>query len=1400
MEDNISSELKLSDLRRQTFRRTIDQLQDRASSILLLTLQWKDIEDHFASAHNAIEQRAVEVDSIQESVQQTMEDVKERERELELVQEYVKERFREIEAKEKDFELNQRKEIEESKREIERIEKSGRELELKLREIRDAEKKLELFNDSIEKRAAEVREILSETEVKEKECERFFNELKLKKEQIEEHCKELALKEENFSRRILEFEAKEKKFEEKYEEFRVKDEKIDGKFNDLELKEKLIKARCEKVESEKKKFMERCKEFEEKKRQFEKQCRELEMKEKHFVHGHTIRVKIEPPNTSVVDNAVDYPNANLHFSVNMDGKALQIFLNEHRGEYDSMRNEVLVALGFSSDPAKLVLDAMQGFFPPHLKKGDMEFEEEVVRRSCILLLEQLMKISPEIRPHVKKEAMRLAFDWRTKIKGDAGHSLEVLGFLQLLASYGLVSAFDADDLLTQLEIVAKHRQSPELFRVLGFAEKISGFIQNLIRKKQHVEAIRFIYAFELVNEFPPVPLLNDYLKGSKSAAKKFRKGNKSLEGQTEATNKRIADLSCAVRCIEEFNIEFGPSLGNLKHLIDVMERQISNRKTKVAALACKKRRNRKKRLPPNYAALDAPVLAPKSASTTSVALTSFPSTTSNSVPFPKTRSQQLSGSKRSWTDMSPKDLPNSCSGADQANRFDPFHAKTQQSSLGDSPLESKEASSSLDPQHKPKAFSFNRSKEDLKLLLKKHEDNDLEHGEIAAALRLACDPGRLVLDVMNASHPFNLKRNEDIKLRVSKKLYLIAGAVKDDKLLVLLDADEWRKEAADLVQVLGLADKIPNFIQNLIKKEQPIEAVKYIYALDMVDKFPPVPILKDYLSNSSKKNVKQLSRKKRKSNGGQIQAIVKESGKKRPRIHVSSEDPPKASIRGTPVVHSMQPPQQHPPGFVATQGAPYMYPPPRHYSLAGYPPNNMQFDSYNSNFTMSDLQLGFKEVQSSPTLLCTPLMGTTVDQMLIEMQRAKEIGADVVEIRIDCLKNLNPRQDLEILIKQSPLPTLVTYRSLWLPISMKLGKERVSPVVIVNMKLDSYASHILQVAYDFNNSISRSKPDNFKVIVSSHNFHNTPSAEAIASLVARIQATGADIVKIATTALDITDCARIFQIMVHSQVPIIGIAMGERGLISRLLSPKFGGFLSYGALEAGAISAPGQPTAKDMLDLYNFRLMRPDTKVYGIIGKPVGHSKSPLLFNASFKSVGLNAVYMHFLVDDVEKFFNTYSSVDFTSGCSCTIPIRKLHSNAWMKLTPLPRRPGDGKLIGYNTDSEASLTAMEDALKEQGYINSRTSFSSSLTGRQFVLVGAGGAGRALAFGAKSRGARVIIFDVDFDVGRVETLRKPWHMTEKQRQARRLVIDKLRSPAGCWRREGAIRMHGVGLGC
>lgn len=105
--------------------------------------------------------------------------------------------------------------------------------------------------------------------------------------------------------------------------------------------------------------------------------------------------------------------------------------------------------------------------------------------------------------------------------------------------------------------------------------------------------------------------------------------------------------------------------------------------------------------------------------------------------------------------------------------------------------------------------------------------------------------------------------------------------------------------------------------------------------------------------------------------------------------------------------------------------------------------------------------------------------------------------------------------------------------------------------------------------------------------------------------------------------------------------------MGERGLISRILCPKFGGYLTFGSLEPGIVSAPGESTIKDLVNLYNFRQLQPDTKVFGVIGKPVSHSKSPLLYNEAFKSVGFNGVYVHLLVDDVAKFFHTYSATDF---------------------------------------------------------------------------------------------------------------------------------------------------------
>lgn len=100
-----------------------------------------------------------------------------------------------------------------------------------------------------------------------------------------------------------------------------------------------------------------------------------------------------------------------------------------------------------------------------------------------------------------------------------------------------------------------------------------------------------------------------------------------------------------------------------------------------------------------------------------------------------------------------------------------------------------------------------------------------------------------------------------------------------------------------------------------------------------------------------------------------------------------------------------------------------------------------------------------------------------------------------------------------------------------------------------------------QAADGFVHMISGKRPEKFKLIISSHNFQNTPSTEVLGELVARIQAAGADIVKIATTAVDIVDVARMFQVMVHCQVSDLQLysieipwSMGICRLLSTLIT------------------------------------------------------------------------------------------------------------------------------------------------------------------------------------------------------------------------------------------------------
>jgi len=149
---------------------------------------------------------------------------------------------------------------------------------------------------------------------------------------------------------------------------------------------------------------------------------------------------------------------------------------EQTDELELFDDDILGYLQGSSDPSKVVLDIIQN---PIIKKCKIGDDAAIIDDSHILLLEELRKISPDIRPHVKEEAMKLALDLKANMKENNGNSLVVLGFLLLLSIYGLVPSFNEDDVLKLFGLVSQHDIAVELFGDLGFADKISGKISNI---------------------------------------------------------------------------------------------------------------------------------------------------------------------------------------------------------------------------------------------------------------------------------------------------------------------------------------------------------------------------------------------------------------------------------------------------------------------------------------------------------------------------------------------------------------------------------------------------------------------------------------------------------------------------------------------------------------------------------------------------------------------------------------------------------------------------------------------------------------------------------------------------------------------------------------------------------
>jgi len=386
--------------------------------------------------------------------------------------------------------------------------------------------------------------------------------------------------------------------------------------------------------------------------------------------------------------------------------------------------------------------------------------------------------------------------------------------------------------------------------------------------------------------------------------------------------------------------------------------------------------------------------------------------------------------------------------------------------------------------------------------------------------------------------------------------------------------------------------------------------------------------------------------------------------------------------------------------------------------------------------------------------ICVPVCVSRASEIAEAMKRAAEVG-DLIELRLDYLQqnerdaamvsllgDLNRANGSIILTLRSPDQGGQTSiddearRSFWRSLA--------------DLPTNCFADLELDLVNEFARADQTPGLDWRRVICSHHDFKGVPTD--LEKLYERMAATPAGIIKIAVPANDAMDCIPVFRLLDRAHCArreMIAIAMGPAGIMTRLLGPSRGSFLTYGSLDDASANAAGQLTAREMREIYGIDRIDRETEIFGIIGKRVSHSLSPHIHNAAFEAAGLNAVYIPFEVGDANEFMRRMvqprsREIDWNlRGLSVTAPHKLTVMNRLDWIEPSARETQavntivlrDEELHGYNTDSIGLITPLRGKF-------------GSLKQARCAIIGAGGAARAALWALNSEGAQVSLFARD----------------------------------------------------
>jgi len=351
-------------------------------------------------------------------------------------------------------------------------------------------------------------------------------------------------------------------------------------------------------------------------------------------------------------------------------------------------------------------------------------------------------------------------------------------------------------------------------------------------------------------------------------------------------------------------------------------------------------------------------------------------------------------------------------------------------------------------------------------------------------------------------------------------------------------------------------------------------------------------------------------------------------------------------------------------------------------------------------------------------MLCVVIRGPSFEEAHNQVAQAAAC-ASLIELRLDCFERVDMAA-LRRLRTACPLPMIFSHPSIeQLSACLDMGPE------------------YIDLAYQ----LSTPTPPGTKRIASYHDYTGMP--EDLDRLYCEMQAAcpHAALYKVAVTAASPLDAVRLLRWAASSDGRLIAVSMGPHGQLSRILGPIVGTSITYASLDDNAPF--GQLPAHLLIERYHHHRLSRTSGVYGLIGDPVDRSIGPIVHNAFIISCGLDAVYVPIRVQakEVGAFLRLARTLPFR-GLSVTMPLKEAVLDHIDEIDSEARAIGavntlvfrDGRIFGYNTDGRGTLDAIERVM--------------SVRDKRVVIVGAGGAAKAIAYEVKKRGGTLAIINRD----------------------------------------------------